>query len=69
VPVNTLAEFAAWAGVQRNGFTCGSPGVGSTPRRSGALFAARLGLNATHLLFRGAARPFRQRCRATCALR
>lgn len=55
VPVNTLAAFTAWARAQPNGFTYGSPGVGSTPHLSGALFAARLGLNATHVPFRGAA--------------
>lgn len=55
VPVTTLQEFIAWARAQPNGYTYGSPGVGSTPHLSGALFAARLGLNATHVPFRGAA--------------
>ncbi|MCS6933447.1 MAG: tripartite tricarboxylate transporter substrate binding protein [Acetobacteraceae bacterium] len=55
VPVATLAEFIAWARAQPQGYTYGSPGVGSTPHLSGALFAARLGLNATHVPFRGAA--------------
>jgi tripartite-type tricarboxylate transporter receptor subunit TctC len=55
VPVATLAEFIAWARARPGGYTYGSPGVGSTPHLSGALFAARLGLDATHVPFRGAA--------------
>jgi len=55
VPVTTLQEFIAWARAQPGGYTYGSPGVGSTPHLSGALFAARLGLTATHVPFRGAA--------------
>ena len=39
----------------RNGITYGSPGVGTTPHLSGALFAGRTGLEATHVPFRGAA--------------
>jgi tripartite-type tricarboxylate transporter receptor subunit TctC len=55
LPVSTLQEFIAWARAQPGGYTYGSPGVGSTPHLSGALFAARLGLTATHVPFRGAA--------------
>jgi tripartite-type tricarboxylate transporter receptor subunit TctC len=55
VPVATLQEFIAWARARPQGYTYGSPGVGSTPHLSGALLAARLGLNATHVPFRGAA--------------
>ena len=55
VPAATLQDFVAWARAQPQGFTYGSPGVGSTPHLSGARFAARLGLNATHVPFRGAA--------------
>jgi tripartite-type tricarboxylate transporter receptor subunit TctC len=54
VPAKTLAEFVAWAKA-RERVTYGSPGVGTTPHLSAALFARRTGLNATHVPFRGAA--------------
>jgi tripartite-type tricarboxylate transporter receptor subunit TctC len=54
VPVKTLAEFIAWAKARPNGITIGSPGPGTTPHLSGVLFAARTGLNAVHVPFRGA---------------
>jgi tripartite-type tricarboxylate transporter receptor subunit TctC len=54
-PSRTLAEFIAWAKAKRGGITYGSPGVGTTPHLSGALFAARTGIEATHVPFRGAA--------------
>jgi tripartite-type tricarboxylate transporter receptor subunit TctC len=54
-PNRTLAEFIAWAKAKRGGFTYGSPGVGTTPHLSGALFASRVGVEAVHVPFRGAA--------------
>jgi len=54
-PARTLAEFIAWARRKPGGITYGSPGVGTTPHLSGALFAKRLGFEATHVPFRGAA--------------
>lgn len=54
-PSRTLAEFIAWARAKPGGITYGSPGVGTTPHLSGALFAKRLGIEATHVPFRGAA--------------
>jgi tripartite-type tricarboxylate transporter receptor subunit TctC len=54
-PAKTLAEFIAWAKAKQNGISYGSPGVGTTPHLSGALFAARTGIEATHVPFRGAA--------------
>lgn len=54
VPAKTLAEFVSW-GKQRGQVAFGSPGVGTTPHLSGALFAKRAGLNAVHVPFRGAA--------------
>ena len=54
-PSRTLAEFIAWAKKRPQGITYGSPGVGTTPHLSGALFAARVGIEATHVPFRGAA--------------
>jgi tripartite-type tricarboxylate transporter receptor subunit TctC len=54
VPAKTLAEFIAWAKT-REKITYGSPGVGTTPHLSAALFATRTGINAAHVPFRGAA--------------
>ena len=54
VPAKTLAEFIAWAKT-RPAVSFGSPGVGTTPHLSGALFATRAGLQVTHVPFRGAA--------------
>lgn len=54
-PSRTLAEFIAWARAKRGGISYGSPGIGTTPHLSGALFAARHGIEATHVPFRGAA--------------
>src|SRR5204862_1940489 len=55
VAATTLAEFIAWAKAQPNGISIGSPGPGTTPHLSGVLFAARTGVNAVHVPFRGAA--------------
>lgn len=55
VPARTAREFIEWARARRQGVAYGSPGVGTTPHLSGALFAARHGLDATHVPFRGAA--------------
>jgi tripartite-type tricarboxylate transporter receptor subunit TctC len=55
VPARTLGEFIAWAKARPNGISIGSPGPGTTPHLSGVLFAARTGINAIHVPFRGAA--------------
>src|SRR5919201_678748 len=55
VPAKTLDEFIAWAKARPDGITIGSPGPGTTPHLSGVLFAARTGINAVHVPFRGAA--------------
>jgi tripartite-type tricarboxylate transporter receptor subunit TctC len=55
VPAKTMQEFITWAKAQPNGITFGSPGVGTTPHLSGALFTSRNGIKATHVPFRGAA--------------
>lgn len=54
VPVTTLAEFIDWAKAQGK-IAYGSPGFGTTPHLSAALFSTRTGIDATHLPFRGAA--------------
>jgi tripartite-type tricarboxylate transporter receptor subunit TctC len=54
VPAKTLPEFIAWA-KQRGRISFGSPGVGTSPHLSGAMFAKRTGIDAIHVPFRGAA--------------
>jgi tripartite-type tricarboxylate transporter receptor subunit TctC len=54
-PANNLQEFIAWAKAQRNGASFGSPGVGTTAHLTGSLFTSRLGIDGTHVPFRGAA--------------
>jgi len=54
VPAKTIAEFLAWAKTQ-NQVTYGSPGVGTSPHLSAALFSTRNNLKAVHVPFRGAA--------------
>jgi tripartite-type tricarboxylate transporter receptor subunit TctC len=55
VPAKTMAEFIAWAKARPDGIFFGSPGVGTTPHLSGALFCTRNGIKGTHVPFRGAA--------------
>jgi tripartite-type tricarboxylate transporter receptor subunit TctC len=55
VSAKTLSEFIQWAKARSNGISIGSPGPGTTPHLSGVLFAARTGVNAVHVPFRGAA--------------
>jgi tripartite-type tricarboxylate transporter receptor subunit TctC len=55
VPAKTMAEFIAWAKARPDGIFYGSPGVGTTPHLSGALFCTRNGIKGTHVPFRGAA--------------
>ena len=55
VPAKTLPEFVAWAKARPDGIFYGSPGVGTTPHLSGALFCVRNGIRGTHVPFRGAA--------------
>ena len=55
VQAKTLQEFIAFAKARPNGISIGSPGPGTTPHLSGVLFAARTGVNAIHVPFRGAA--------------
>ncbi|WP_245215630.1 Bug family tripartite tricarboxylate transporter substrate binding protein [Pararoseomonas baculiformis] len=54
-PANNFQEFVAWAKAQRGGISFGSPGVGTTAHLSGSLFVNRLGIDGTHVPFRGAA--------------
>jgi len=54
-PAKTLGEFVTWAKASGKSISFGSPGVGTTPHLSAALFATRTGISATHVPFRGAA--------------
>jgi tripartite-type tricarboxylate transporter receptor subunit TctC len=54
VPAKTLQEFIAWAKTREHGVSFASPGIGTTPHLSGALFCARHGIKGTHVPFRGA---------------
>lgn len=53
VPARTVHEFAAWAKAQRGGLAYGSSGIGTTVHLSGALLCRRLGIDGTHVPFRG----------------
>ena len=53
-PAKTVAEFIAWA-KQKGKINFGSPGVGTSPHLSGAMFSKRAGIDAVHVPFRGAA--------------
>jgi tripartite-type tricarboxylate transporter receptor subunit TctC len=55
VPARTIGEFLEWAKRQPNGVSYGSPGVGTSPHLSAALFFKRAGIEAVHVPFRGAA--------------
>src|SRR5215207_7324520 len=55
IPARTLQEFIAWAKERPGGIAYGSPGVGTTPHLSAALFVNRAGLSGRHVPFRGAA--------------
>lgn len=55
VPAKTLQEFIAWAKTRTDGVTYGSPGIGTSPHLSAALFVTRTGIKAVHVPFRGAA--------------
>src|SRR5262245_4948042 len=55
VQAKTLAEFIAWAKARPDGVTYGTPGVGTSPHLSAALFTTRTGIKAVHVAFRGAA--------------
>ena len=55
VPARNITEFIAWARQQPRGISYGSPGVGTSPHLSAALFLHRLGIAGEHVPFRGAA--------------
>lgn len=54
VPAKTVQDFVAWA-KPRRGISFGSSGVGTSTHLCAALLAARTGIDAVHVPFRGAA--------------
>src|SRR5262245_34400884 len=54
LPASTLQEFAAYARSNQTKMQYGSPGAGSAPHLSCALLNAALGINVTHVPYRGA---------------
>jgi tripartite-type tricarboxylate transporter receptor subunit TctC len=55
VPAKALQEFITWVKARPDGVTYGSPGIGTSPHLSAALFTTRTGIKAVHVPFRGAA--------------
>ncbi|MCQ4159991.1 tripartite tricarboxylate transporter substrate binding protein [Roseomonas sp. GC11] len=55
VQARTLAEFVAWARGRSGGITYGSTGIGTTTHLSSAMLFSRLGIEAVHVPYRGAA--------------
>jgi tripartite-type tricarboxylate transporter receptor subunit TctC len=55
VPVNNWKEFVAWAKAQPQGVNYGSAGVGSPHHLATAALAEKLGLQFTHVAYKGAA--------------
>lgn len=55
VQAKTMPEFVAWAKAKRGGVTYGSTGVGTTTHLSSAMLFSRLGIEAVHVPYRGAA--------------
>lgn len=55
IPVKNLAEFLAWAKVQKNGINYATPGAGSPHHLATELFRNKTGLNLVHVPYRGAA--------------
>jgi tripartite-type tricarboxylate transporter receptor subunit TctC len=53
--VKTVAEFAAWAKTETKPLNYGSPGAGSMPHFTGFQIARALGVNMTHIPFKGGA--------------
>ena len=54
LPINNLRELRAYASSNQERMQYGSPGVGSAPHLSCALLNATLGINVTHVPYRGA---------------
>lgn len=55
VPVKNFKEFVTWAKAQPNGVNYASAGVGSPHHLAGELLREKMGVNMTHVAYRGAA--------------
>ncbi len=55
VPANTLAEFIAWARERPGAVNYASAGIGSIQHVAGVLFGRAIGVEMTHVPYRGAA--------------
>jgi len=55
VPVKNFKEFVAWVKTQPNGVNYASAGVGSPHHLAGELLREKMGVNMTHVAYRGAA--------------
>ena len=55
LPVNSVAEFVAYAKANPGKLSYGSAGQGSSPHLAGEMFARQAGFQATHVPYRGAA--------------
>ena len=55
VPVNSFAEFVAYAKANPGKLSFGSPGTGSSPHLATEMFKRQAGFQATHVPYKGAA--------------
>jgi tripartite-type tricarboxylate transporter receptor subunit TctC len=55
LPVNSLAEFVAYAKANPGKLSFGSPGIGSSPHLATEMFKRQAGFQATHVPYKGAA--------------
>ena len=55
MPVKNFAEFVAYAKANRGKINYGSAGTGSAPHLAGELFSSRLGIEMTHVPYKGSA--------------
>lgn len=59
IPVNTFADFVAYAKANPGKLNHGSPGIGTVPHLAAELFRKRVGFASEHVPYRGSA-PFAQ---------
>ncbi|MCU7370699.1 tripartite tricarboxylate transporter substrate binding protein [Paucibacter sp. O1-1] len=55
VPAATVAEFITWAKAQKGQINYGSSGTGALLHLGGALFTKEMGIEATHIAYKGSA--------------
>ncbi|MCK8786339.1 tripartite tricarboxylate transporter substrate binding protein [Roseomonas sp. NAR14] len=55
IPAQTVPEFVAWLRANNGKASYGSPGVGQSPHLSAVWFLQLIGVEATHIPYRGAA--------------